>query len=42
MFEGGVEDGVLVAGVRVARSDMEVGVETNHLEGIREKTEDFL
>lgn len=35
MFEGGVEDGVLVASVRVARSDVEVEVETNHLEGIR-------
>lgn len=35
MFEGGVEDGVLVASVRAARSDAEVEVETNHLEGIR-------
>ena len=39
MFEGGIKDGVLVASVRVARSD--VVVETNHRDGIRKSKKDF-
>lgn len=40
MFEGGVEDGVLEASVRVGRSDVVVE-ETNHRDGIRKSKEDF-